>query len=52
MEYHSPTEKSENLPFVKHGWIWRKFMLSEINQKITNIYCMLSFISGLLKTKQ
>ena len=19
MEYHSPTEKSENLPFVKHG---------------------------------
>ena len=23
MEYHTPTEKSENLPFVKHGWIWR-----------------------------
>ena len=34
MEYHSPTEKSENLPFVKHGWIWRIFMLSEINKKI------------------
>ena len=23
MEYHSPTEKSENLPFIKHGWIQR-----------------------------
>ena len=21
MKYHSPTEKSESLPFVKHGWI-------------------------------
>ena len=34
MGYHSPTEKRENLPFVKHGWIRRIFMLSEINQKI------------------
>ena len=52
MEYHSPTEKSEYLPFVKHGWNRRIFTLSEINQKNTNTYCMLSFISGLLKTKQ
>ena len=39
MEYHSPTEKSENLPFVKHGWIRRIFMLSEINQKNSNTHC-------------
>ena len=44
---------TENLPFVKHGWIRRIFMLSEINKKKnTNTYSMLSFISGLLKTKQ
>ena len=52
MEYHSPTEKSEYLPFVKHGWNRRIFTLSEINQKNTNTYCMLLFISGILKTKQ
>ena len=23
MEYYSAIEKSENLPFVKHGYIWR-----------------------------
>ena len=33
MEYHLPTEKNENLPFLKLGWILRIFMLSEINKK-------------------
>ena len=48
MEYHSPTEKSENLPF---SWMdLENIMLSGINQKNRNTYCMLSFISGLQKT--
>lgn len=52
MKYYSALKKKENLPFAAAWLKLKEIMLSEINQKDNEKYCMGSHIWNLKKKKK